>query len=268
MSDFRHRYGPVAFVTGASSGIGLAFATELAERGLDVVLVARRRERLENLGRAIEQAHGVKVHSIVADLSDSNAPATLLEATRDLDVGLVVSNAGFNSKGRFEQGSASRMAKLLTVNCHAPMQLAHGFIPRLKARGRGGFIATASVEGLMSMPYSTAYSATKALVVSLCEGLWAELKETGVNVLALCPGATESEATMGEAAGVESRQQLMPAKELVRQALDHIADGPTYVAREHLEGPLEALLKMPRRDALLHVEQTMRGYMTASGFDR
>lgn len=162
---FKQRYGPVALVTGASSGIGWAFAEELAQRGFDLVLTARRRERLEELAEKLRAAHGVSAHVVQADLSDPAATAALTEATLEHDVGLLVSNAGFNIKGAFETKEASAMAKMLTVNCHAPMQLAHGFIPRLKARGRGGIIFTASVEGLIGCPYSTAYSASKALVV-------------------------------------------------------------------------------------------------------
>lgn len=260
MSQFAERYGPLALVTGASSGIGLAFAEELAERGLNLVLTARRGDRLEELAERLQRTQGTICHVLVADLTDQDAPSRLLDATADMDIGLVVSNAGFTTKGSFDRVSPSRMAKLITVNCHAPMQLARGFIPRLKARGQGGFLATASIEGLLTMPYSTTYSATKALVVSLCEGLWAELQGSGVDVLALCPGATESEATLGRGAGVAAKEKLMPARALVKQALDHMADGPIYVAKEHLQGQLEGLLAMPRRDALLQVEESMRPY--------
>ena len=145
--EFRETYGPIALVTGASSGIGLAFAEELAARGFDLVLVARRTDRLEALAQRLLSSCGVKTRVIGADLSDPDAPARLLEETEGSDIGLVVSNAGFNIKGAFESKDASAMAKMLTVNCHAPMQLAHGFIPRLKARGRGGLVFTASVEG-------------------------------------------------------------------------------------------------------------------------
>jgi len=252
--EFRETYGPIALVTGASSGIGLAFAEELAARGFDLVLVARRTDRLEALAQRLLSSCGVKTRVIGADLSDPDAPARLLEETEGSDIGLVVSNAGFNIKGAFESKDASAMAKMLTVNCHAPMQLAHGFIPRLKARGRGGLVFTASVEGLIGCPYSTAYSASKALVISLGEGLWGELQGTGVDVLTLCPGATESEATVN----MPSAANLQSAADVARLTLDNLREGPTFVPHQHYRDMFEGLRTMPRRDALTRMAQSMK----------
>ena len=250
MSAFLERYGPVALVTGASSGIGWAFAEELAERGFDLVLAARRTERLEELAARLKGAHGTSSQLCESDLTQPDAPAKLLAATEGVDIGLVVSNAGFNIRGYFESTDAAKMAEMLTVNCHAPMQLAHGFIPRLKARGKGGLIFTSSVEGLIGCPFSTAYSATKALVVGLGEGLWGELQGTGVDVLTLCPGATESEATARYAEQYAAVPNLQPARDVARLTLDNIADGPTFVPNAHYKAQFEQLTAMPRRDAL------------------
>jgi short-subunit dehydrogenase len=258
MTEFVGRYGPVALVTGASSGIGWAFAEELAERGFDLAVAARRTDRLEELADRLAAAHGTKTCIIAADLSDPAAPSTILDATADLDVGLLVSNAGFNLKGPFEKPDASAMAKMLTVNCHAPMQLAHGFIPRLKARGKGGIVFTASVEGLIGCPYSTAYSASKALVISLGEGLWGELHGEGIDVLTLCPGATESEATAKYAEQYGMVDKLQPAREVARLALDNIADGPTFVQHPHYKGMFEQLTAMPRREALVAMAEGLK----------
>lgn len=249
-TTFRERYGPVALVTGASSGIGWAFAEELAERGFDLVLAARRTERLEELAARLEAAHGTRSQILASDLTRPEAPTALLAATADVEVGLVVSNAGFNIRGHFESTDAAQMADMLTVNCHAPMQLAHGFLPRLKRRGNGGLIFTASVEGLIGCPFSTAYSATKALVVGLGEGLWGELQGTGVDVLTLCPGATESEATAKYAEQYAAVPHMQPARDVARLALDHIAEGPTYVPNDHCRAQFDQLTALPRRDAL------------------
>lgn len=252
--EFRQTYGPIALVTGASSGIGLAFAEELASRGLDLVLTARRTGHLEALAERLQSTFGIRVRIIGADLSDPDAPARLLEDTANEDIGLLISNAGFNIKGAFESKDASAMARMLTVNCHAPMQLAHGFLLRLKTRGHGGILFTASVEGLIGCPYSTAYSASKALVISLGEGLWGEMQGTGIDVLTLCPGATESEATEGMA-GIAN---LQPAAEVARLALDALREGPTFVPHAHYRDMFERLRTMPRRDALIAMAQSMK----------
>lgn len=252
--DFRERYGPTALVTGASSGIGLAMAEELADRGFNLVLTARRTDRLDALAQRLHSSHATRTRVIGADLADPKAPAHILAETADEDIGLVVSNAGFNIKGPFEAQNASDMARMLTVNCHSPMQLAHGFVPRLKARGRGGLVLTASVEGLIGCPYSTAYSASKALVVSLGEGLWGEMQGTGVDVLTLCPGATETEAT----AGMEGIRNLQAAHEVARLTLDNLTEGPTFVPNAHYREMFSALAAMPRREALAGMAQNMR----------
>jgi short-subunit dehydrogenase len=259
---FLERYGPVALVTGASSGIGRAFAEELAERGFDLVLAARRTTRLEELAATLEAAHGTKSRLCTSDLSEPDAPARLVAATEVIDIGLVVSNAGFNIRGAFETTDADEMARMLTVNCHAPLQLAHGFIPRLKARGAdgsgGGLIFTSSVEGFIGCPFSTAYSATKALVIGLGEGLYGELAGSGVDVLTLCPGATESEATARYAKKYAAVQNMQPAREVARLALDNIANGPVYVPNAHYKAQFEQLAAMPRAAAVVAMATALK----------
>ncbi|EJU10827.1 putative short-chain dehydrogenase/reductase family protein [Sphingomonas sp. LH128] len=255
MTDrFRETYGPTALVTGASSGIGLAFAEELADRGFHLVLTARRTDRLDALAERLASSHGTRTTVLGADLGDPATPARILEATEGTDIGLVVSNAGFNIKGAFEAQDPAAMARMLTVNCHAPMQLAHGLIPRLKARASGGLIFTASVEGLIGCPYSAAYSATKALVVALGEALWGEMQGTGVDVLTLCPGATETEAT----AGMEGIANLQSPAEVARLALDNVREGPTFVPHAHYRTMFDALRARPRREALAGMAEGMR----------
>lgn len=262
MSAFLERYGPVALVTGASSGIGWAFAEELAEHGFDLVLAARRTDRLEALAAGLEAAHGTRSQICEADLSHPDAPAALLAATEGADIGLVVSNAGFNIRGAFESTDAAEMARMLTVNCHAPMQLAHGFLPRLKARGAndlgGGIIFTSSVEGFIGCPFSTAYSATKALVIGLGEGLYGELAGSGVDVLTLCPGATESEATARYAEKYAAVANMQPAREVARLALDNIANGPVYVPNAHYKAQFEQLTAMPRAQAVVAMAAALK----------
>jgi uncharacterized protein len=255
---FKNRYGPVALVTGASSGIGCAFAEKLASRGFDLVLSARRTGRMEDLAAKLEAAHGTKSRLCESDLSQPDAAAKLLAATEGEDIGLVVSNAGFNIRGWFETTDAAEMARMLTVNCHAPMQLAHGFLPRLKARGKGGLIFTSSVEGFIGCPFSTAYSATKALVIALGEGLYGELAGTGVDVLTLCPGATESESTDKYAEKYGSVANLQPAGEVAVLALDNITNGPVFVPNAHYKAQFEQLTAMPRAEAVTAMASALK----------
>jgi short-subunit dehydrogenase len=256
--EFREHYGPVAVVTGASSGIGRAFSFLLAEIGLDLVIVARRVERLEELASRLRLEHEVAVHVIELDLARTMAPADLADATAGLDVGLLVSNAGFGLKGPHDRNDPRRMGEMLQVNCHAPMQLTHHFQPRLLARGRGGIILTSSVEALMGFPYSAPYSASKAFVNSLGEGLWGELSPKGIDVLSLCPGSTDTEAHALQGIDRSKLEGMMGAEEVAQLALDNIRNGPVFIAGKHNQDMFNALTNMPRRDALLMMADNMK----------
>ena len=258
MIDFKTRYGPVALITGASSGIGKAFAEALAAKGLDLVLVARRIERLDELAARLTAKHGIKAHTLRIDLALPDAPQRMLDDTAALDVGLVVSNAGFSLKGDHAGNDPMVMAEMLMVNCHVPMQLTRGFIPRLRQRGRGGIILTSSVEGLLGCPYSAAYAATKALVKSLGEGLWGELQPDGIDVLTLCPGATESEAAAKSGLDLSKLQNVMKAEDVVGLTLDNLRNGPTFISSAHYQALFDRLLALPRRDALLAMAEGLR----------
>lgn len=258
MDEFKERYGPAALVTGASSGIGLAFAEELAARGLDLVLAARRVDRLESLKARLEAEQGVSVRVLRCDLADRAAAGRLVAECNQIDIGLVVSNAGFGAKGWFERIDAATMSEMLDVNCHAQMQIAHGFLPRLKARGRGGLLLVSSVEGLMGGPFSAVYAATKALVIALGEGLWGELQGTGVDVLTLTPGATESEAAAKQGFDPARMQNVQPARECAALALENLANGPTFCPNAHYRALFERMTSMPRKEALLGMAQGMR----------
>jgi short-subunit dehydrogenase len=253
-TQFHKDYGPAALVTGASSGIGQAFAEVLAEMGFDLLIAARRIDRLETLAQRLSTKHGVAVTPVEVDLARADAPQVLLQASAALDIGLVVSNAGFGLKGPHEANDAPTMTDMLMVNCNVPMQLAHGFIPRLRARraeGKAaGMIFTASVEGLMGCPYSAAYSATKALVIALGEALWGEVAPEGIDILTLCPGATESEAAAKQGIDPALLRNQLPAADVARNTLAHIADGPVFFSSEYYKANFDQLLAMPKRAAL------------------
>ena len=256
--DFANRYGPVALVTGASSGIGKSFAELLASKGLHLVLVARRVQRLDELAARLTKQHAVKVTVCQADLAEVTAAQQILAATTSLDVGLVISNAGFGLRGDYASGDPKAMTEMLMVNCHTPMMLAHGFIPRLRQRGKGGIIFTSSVEGLIGCPFSTAYSASKGLVNSLGEGLWGELNPEGIDVLTLCPGATDTEAPRLQGVDPTALRNVMSPDEVARLTLENIQNGPVYIPSEHYQASFERLLSMPRREALTAMARSMK----------
>jgi short-subunit dehydrogenase len=259
MGEFRDRYGPIALITGASSGIGLAFAEELAERGFDLVLVARRVDRLQELTEKLETRHGTKVSICDADLSEPNAPTELHRLVAGRDIGLVISNAGFSVRGPHESLDPDELTEMLTVNCHAPLHLARLFLPALKARRKGAFVMVSSIEALMGCPMSAAYAAMKALVLHLGEGLYAEAAGSGVDILTCCPGATNTEA--GVRAGVDMSQlaNVQQPRDLAVLTLDNLANGPTYFPNAAYKAQFDQLLAMPKRDALLAMASAMKG---------
>lgn len=257
-TDFLNRYGPTALVTGASSGIGRAFAEELAVRGFNLVLVARRIDRLEVLAERLEDKNRISVMPLEIDLADPTAAHRLLEATASIDIGLILSNAGFGSKGPFEADDPVVQAEMLMVNCHATTQIASGFIPRLRARGKGGIVFTSSVEGLIGCPYSAVYSATKAYVNALGEALWGELTPDGIDVLTLCPGATETEAAEKQGLDPSKIQNQQSPDDVARLTLDTLKGGPTFIPHPHYRATFDQLLSMPRPQALAAMAQGMK----------
>jgi uncharacterized protein len=190
------RKHPIALITGASAGIGLEFALRLAERHYDLILTARRRDRLDELARRLRAEHGgMRVEIVVADLADPGAPeAIAAEVARlEMHIELLVNNAGFGTHGRFETLPPEREGDEITVNVAALVALTHAFLPGMLERGRGGVINVASTAAFQPVPYMAVYAATKAFVRSFSEALHEEVRARGVRVLALCPGPTATE---------------------------------------------------------------------------
>ncbi|KAB2888927.1 MAG: SDR family NAD(P)-dependent oxidoreductase [Kofleriaceae bacterium] len=220
---FVARYGPWAVVTGASSGIGAEFARQLAARGLSLVLVARRRDRLEELGAELFARHGTDVRIVTCDLSDARGPWHLLDEVADVDVGLLINNAGVGLKGRLVDLEPEILRRLVEVNCQAPLALSHGFGRRLVARRRGGMVIVASTGGFQGLPWSAAYGASKGFDLLLGEALAVELAADGIDVLTLAPGGTDTEGPMNS--GVDPARvpvRLMSVGPVVRAALDSL----------------------------------------------
>jgi short-subunit dehydrogenase len=192
MSRFQERYGPWALVTGASSGIGAAFARKLAERGVNVALVARRTGKLRELAAALEKDHAIRTRIVPLDLAERNLLPALLTALDGIEVGLLVNNAGFGNPGDFLDQDLDREVAALHVNCRAPLILAHTYGRTLKNRGRGGIIFVSSFFAFSPVPFMANYAATKAYDLFLGEAVAEELRGSGVDMMALCPGVTRT----------------------------------------------------------------------------
>jgi short-subunit dehydrogenase len=193
MKHFVDRFGPWAVVTGASSGIGKAFARELAPLGMNLVLVARREERLRILADDLQRRHSITVRIVAADLAREDFLPVIARATDDLAVGLLVNNAGVATTGRFLEHDLAAELALLHTNNRAPLMLAHHFGRLMRPRRRGGMIFVSSMLAFTGVPWWTSYAASKAHNLVLAEGLARDLRKDGIAVLALCPGPTRSE---------------------------------------------------------------------------
>jgi uncharacterized protein len=184
-----------ALITGASAGLGLEFAKRFAADGHDLVLVARRRDRLEALAGQLQQAHGVKAHVVAADLAVPDGPRRVLEEVRRLEVSVdfLVNNAGFGTSGAFSEIDLKRELEMVQVNIGALLELTRALLPGMVARKSGRILNIGSTAGFQPGPFMAAYYASKAFVNSFTEALWYELRGTGVTATVSCPGATATE---------------------------------------------------------------------------
>jgi len=252
------RYGPWAIVTGASSGIGEQFARLLAAEGFDLVVVARRKDRLVALAHELREAHAVEVLAVPLDLSSPHALETLGEVCAGKEVGLLVSNAGMGLKGEHCAQDPDVLTQLLFTNCLAPLQLTRAFVPEMVRRGRGGVILTGSMEGYLGFPYSTAYAATKNFVHALGEGLWGELHGTGVDVVVLAPGPTDTEILRRSGADPKSMIGLQSPRQVAQFGLERLGSGPVRMPGVLNRIFVRFLLLLPRRWALRLAGEGMR----------
>jgi short-subunit dehydrogenase len=187
--------GKWALVTGASAGIGLALAEELAAGGVHLVLTARRIDRLEKMAAEFSAKYGIKVEVFASDLARAEAPAEIVGFTsrKGIEVELLVNNAGFGAFGYIHEIPESRTLEMIQVNCSAVVQLTRLFVPAMVDRRHGDVLIVASVAGFQAVPFNSVYAATKAFDLIFAEGIAEELREFGVCVCALCPGSTTTE---------------------------------------------------------------------------
>ncbi|MDY6785293.1 MAG: SDR family oxidoreductase [Cyanobacteriota bacterium] len=218
---------PTALITGASSGIGEAFAKALAERQTDLVLVARSQDKLETLARELRDRHAVRAEVIVCDLSEPDGPSRIFNTVQTLGLAIdtLINNAGFGDYGSFVENSREKQLDMIRVNVLSLTDLTYQFLPLMQQRGVGEIINLSSIAGFQPMPYLAVYAATKAFVLSFSEALWGENKDTGVKVLAVCPGPTKTQ--FFDVAGFNPFKN---AKEAAKQSTS-----PEWVVRESLK---------------------------------
>ncbi|MEZ4370100.1 MAG: SDR family NAD(P)-dependent oxidoreductase [Polyangiaceae bacterium] len=188
----RHSYGPWAVVTGASDGIGLEFAQELARAGFSLVIAARREARLNAVADNLREAGAPQVKVVAVDLGAPQGVSKLVEVTQALDIGLLVASAGFGTSGDFIEANLPQELEMIDVNCRAVVELCHAFARRFKQRGGGGLLLLSSLVAFQGVPRAANYAATKAFIQTFAEGLRAELKPHGIDVLACAPGPVQS----------------------------------------------------------------------------
>jgi len=240
---FRHSYGPWAVVTGASEGIGRAFAEQLAALGLNVVLVARRLDRLQALADELRSRHCIDAQVIAADLSSEDALIEIERVTASLDVGLLVASAGYGTSGPILAADLARERDMLAVNSFAVLRHSVTFGNRFAARGRGGMILMASIFGWQGVPQSAHYAATKAYVQSLAEALRVELAPNGVDVLSCAPGPVSS----GFAARADIRMRVTVLPETVaRESLEALGHRGTVIPGGLSKAMTYTLALLPR----------------------
>ncbi len=225
--------GKWALVTGASAGIGVALARELAAGGTNLVLTARRTDRLEKLARELASTHKISAEIFAADLARPNAAEEIFAFTlaKKIEIELLINNAGFGSYGEFTNSDTQRLLDMVQVNCAAVVHLTRLYLPDMVKRRRGDVLIVASTASFQAVPYLSTYAGTKAFDLLLAEGLAEEMKPYGVRVCALCPGSTESEfnEVAGQSGVVAAARNRETAEKVARVGMQALAAGKSYV---------------------------------------
>ncbi|MFF3494503.1 SDR family NAD(P)-dependent oxidoreductase [Streptomyces sp. NPDC002795] len=251
-------YGPWAVIAGGSEGVGASFAHQLADAGVNLVLIARKPEPLERTADDA-RARGVEVRTLALDLLATDSVERIREVTHDLEVGLLVFNAGANSYGHeFVSGDLDRVQGVLDLNITAQLALTHHFGARMKDRGRGGILLVGSLAGYLGQATISVYSAVKAFGRVFAEGLWLELQPHGVHVLELVLGVTRTPAM--ERAGLRMDLpglRVAEPDDVAREGLENLSNGPVLVAGGNA-ATAEARSGFPRADLVRGAHEASR----------
>lgn len=223
--------GKWALITGASAGIGWALAEQLAAEGSNLVLTARRKDRLDALAAQLASRDGVRVMTFAANLGEPQAPSAIHAFTQEhgIDVALLINNAGFGAHGQFHLLELGRQLEMIHVNVSAVMHLTHLYLPPMIARRSGDILIVASTAAFQGVPYIATYAATKAFDLLFAEALAEEVRPYGVRVCALCPGSTATEFHDVAGQTVSGSQSKESADKVARVGLEALARAKSYV---------------------------------------
>ena len=266
---FASRYGPWALVAGASDGVGAAFAEGIAERGVNVVLVARRQAVLDEVAAGIADRTGVRTRTLAIDLAERDAASQVAKATTGLDIGFVVYCAGADPNFEpFLANSIETAEAMVQRNCIVPMQLCHHFAPPMVERRSGGIVLFGSGAGLAGGPNMVAYGATKAFDMVFTEALWSELHDKGVDVLGLILGKTNTPALrrLEHSRGHLSSEDTAPADadsvdQVIAEAFENLSNGPTLMVGEMMRAVAPMLASLSRNEAVKLMTQAQAAAM-------
>ncbi|OBG96634.1 short-chain dehydrogenase [Mycobacterium sp. E3251] len=255
---FAAKYGPWALVAGASDGVGAAFARALAERGINVVLIARRQALLDEVAAEIERETAASTRALAIDLAEPGAAAAIAAATSDLEVGLLVYCAGADPNFEpFLANPVEAAEAMVQRNCMVPMQLCHHFAAPMVERGRGGIVLFGSGAGLAGGANMVAYGASKAFDMVFAEALWAELHDKGVDVLGLILGKTDTPALrqLEHSRGqIGSLDEVPPGAadvaDVIAEAFENLGNGPTLMVGDMMRAAEQMLASLTRNQAV------------------
>ncbi|MGB1581312.1 MAG: SDR family NAD(P)-dependent oxidoreductase [Nevskiales bacterium] len=256
---FNERYGPWALITGAANGLGAEFARQLAARGFKLLLLDVEAEALATLSKQLQQT-GCQVETIVSDLSRADFMAEILPACEGKSVGLLINNAGISPVGEFLQQTQATHQRSIAINITAAAVLAHHFGQAMAASRCGGMIFLSSMSALQGTRLVANYAATKAYNMILAEGLWQELQDQGIDVLAVLPGQIRTPGFIATGVRLEKAQgPVMEVAPTVREALDSLGKRPRHIPGR-LNRCIAVLMQylMPRKTAIRLVAQSMQ----------
>ncbi|MDQ2627505.1 MAG: SDR family NAD(P)-dependent oxidoreductase [Actinomycetota bacterium] len=263
------KYGPWALIVGASDGVGAAFAEALAARGLNVVLVARRQQLLDEVAAGIAERYGVRTRTAAVDLVEPGAADMLLQAVDSLAIGFLVYCAGADPDFKpFLANTISAAESMVQRNCVVPMQLCHALAPQMVQRGAGAIVILGSGAGFVGGPNMVAYGASKAFGMVFAEALWSELQHTGVDVIGLILGKTDTPALRrleyerGQIASMaDVPAGAEPVEQVVTAALDNLTNGPTVYVGDQVTGAAQLLASLGRNESVAFMAQAINAAM-------